>query len=88
MVYGESESGKERDDDTALEGRLLVMRANYTMHDGVPNLVLNLHLVHDGTRGSLRIRLAAQDYHPRSDEELVLDVDEMVRHLDGFCDVS
>ena len=65
MIDGEGEAGEERDDNAASPWCTLPMSSDGPMDDGVTDPVLDLDLV---------------DYC-RGDEELVLDVDEVLRHL-------
>lgn len=67
MIHRHREPRQQRDHNTTLPRRSLPMRSDDPMHDRVSDLILDRHVAD----------------HRRSDEELVLDVDEVFGHLDG-----
>jgi hypothetical protein len=49
MVYWEGEAGKKRYHDTTFPRSAVAMSTNDALHDCIPNVILNLDIIHDSS---------------------------------------
>lgn len=85
VVDGECEPGECGDDDATLPRCTISVRADDARDQSITNLILYLHIVHYSS--VLLVSTSGQAKKTetlRSDEELILDVDEMLGHLYGY----
>ncbi len=85
MVDREREARKKWNDDTALPWSTFAVRADDSVDDRISDPVLDLDLVNDRpacTSASNILGVMKSD--SRGNEELVLDIDEVLRHLDRY----
>jgi hypothetical protein len=85
VVDRERKAGHHREYNTTLPWSILTMSSDNTMNQSVPNSIFNLDVVDDSSVIALSVVVLEtwQGHGIRGDEELILDVDEMFRHLNS-----
>jgi hypothetical protein len=85
VVNRERKARHHREHNTTLPWSILAMSSDNTVNQSVANSVFNLDVVDDSSviAPSAIVLVTRQGHGIRGDEELILDVDEMFRHLDS-----